>query len=488
MIVTKRLVFISILLLLIFPILSSAGTTCELDDCTLVITIKIAFQGATQDYMNRMEKEIEDVWNKGSPAYGDCRCPVRFEVITNTSADCKNSPPQGWHCIMVTDYNNNPPRNQTNWTGAEFYMGYMYNVSRTGGDTQGWWSNLMSRPIGDGTGNTYLDAAHEAGHMMGLNDTQHGGLMTHTFGPNATVNQDHIDSVVENICGDDACPDRCCCGNGQLDPGEGCDPKSDLVCADNMYCCEVCCQCHGSCNPSTGEYFSMEDCNKRCEEGSRCYYNYQTKCWNCVKLIVIPHPAVCSSPAPPVGCANLPTVQAGDSDKQIPAQCDKDCAADEACLFNYEVLEWQCVKMSDIPVVHGCRDHVDDCGYFPDPLPGIDLEEIKQLYNNNLGQIPGFAKLFADERINLQIMDDGSFFILTQDGLIIDIIPEPSPDPTMLIFTDANTVNSLLSKEMGIEEALEQGLISYEGATFKNKIKVAIVDFIYGLFFGPVDD
>lgn len=173
--------FFFVLLLLLLSSFSSGSTTCEVKDCRIMITMKIAFSGTDDTYINRAKSEIENIWNgPNGQSYGDCKCPVGFNVEVIKTADCINNPPAGYHCIAVTNYNNDPPRNQTNWTGATFYIGYMYGIATgNGGNSQkGWWSDIMSRPVNPANpqGEHYKDFAHEAGHMMGLEDCDGAAL------------------------------------------------------------------------------------------------------------------------------------------------------------------------------------------------------------------------------------------------------------------------------------------------------------------------
>jgi len=283
-----------------------AETDCDIDynECKITITIKIAFAGATDQQIQNWKNEIEDVWNgpNNFQTTGDCDCEVEFKVetmkITNpVNVNC-NPPLAGYHCVMVTPWNNN--NNNLPWfykpDGTKkyvtAYMGYnSQSPSQGGASIDGWWSDQTSRPVTDAagkpTGENYKDAAHEAGHMMGLDD-EYGNpnIMGQTSGPNAKPTQEQIDQVVKNVCGEGACPDYCCCGNGKVeeDKGEQCDPMAeDIKCGEGEYCCIICCQCHSQlCSPEDGEYATKEDCERSCE-GGQCLYNYETGCWDCKK-------------------------------------------------------------------------------------------------------------------------------------------------------------------------------------------------------------
>lgn len=80
----RPLFFISLFFLITFFLTAAsyASTTCEVKDCKITITIKIAFAGATDAQINSWEQDIETIWNDGNPTTGDCNCPVTFKVET----------------------------------------------------------------------------------------------------------------------------------------------------------------------------------------------------------------------------------------------------------------------------------------------------------------------------------------------------------------------------------------------------------------------
>ncbi len=411
-----QIILIGLVMLLLFsPVW--AETTCEAKDCKITITIKIAFSGANDSYISDAKNEIESVWNgPNGQTFGDCKCPVSFKVETKKTADCKNNPPAGYHCIMVTDYNNNPPRNQTNWTGAEFYIGYMYGISTgNGGNSEkGWWSNIMSRPVNANNpqGEHYLDFAHEAGHMMGLEDGD-GGLMNQTSGPNAKPTQAHIDEIVNEICGANACPDRCCCGNGQIDrnKGEQCDPFAG-GCPSDEYCCPVCCHCYGKvCFPEWGEYLSEADCQAGCGPDAKCYYNYQTGCWDCVQNVVI-------ITQPPYDDSKL---------QQITGETH--------------------------------------------PTRNTELDMIRNLYEEGLLAFPTLGDFMGNERANIIIEGGNSYHALTDQGELYEVEGGTIDDPTVEIITDMPTLDEINSGLLSPLEAYQQDRIKINGIGFVEGIK-----------------
>lgn len=295
-------------------------------ECTITIMINIAFSynesEISQNQIDAWAKDIEDTWNgeNGYQTYGECECKVKFQVNTIKVTDPKYAnckpPPPGYHCIAVTDFNKSPPKNEN---GTRKYRGYMYNISQHGGDVSGWWSNSMNAPSPSGEPSS--DAAHEAGHMMGLDDDydrdhdppQWAGnnIMGKTGGKDAKPTQDQINKAVDNVCkdvcGDQCCPDSCCCGNGKKEDWETCDPMMDPTgCGENAYCCKICCECHmQACDPELGQYATQGDCKQQCKDGD-CYYNYKNGCWDCVERQITVHELQKTSvPQAPFGIAGI---------------------------------------------------------------------------------------------------------------------------------------------------------------------------------------
>jgi hypothetical protein len=430
----SHIILIGLVLLSLFsPVW--AETTCEAKDCKITITIKIAFAFDQRvqnqdDYMKNVKDEIEKVWNNGNPTFGDCKCPVSFKVetkkITNASQVNCNPGPPGYHCIMVTDYNNNPPRNQSNWTGAQFYAGYMYGIATgNGGNSQkGWWSNIMSRAVpGSATGEHYVDYAHEAGHMMGLEDGD-GGIMNTTNGPNAKPTQAHIDEIVNEICGANACPDRCCCGNGKIDrdKGEQCDPMVG-GCPSDEYCCPVCCHCYGKvCFPEWGEYMSQQECQASCGPNAKCYYNYQTGCWDCVQNVVVIH--------------------------EIPYDDSK------------------------------VQQITDEAHY----IRNAELDAIRNLYEQGLLAFPTIGDFLGNERANIMIEGGNSYHALTDEGELYEVSGGAIDDPTLEIITDVATLDEINSGTLSPLVAYKEDRIKINGIGFVEGIKFWFAEFMVDNF------
>ena len=430
------------IMLLLLTSVSFAETTCTVGNCEITITVKIAFSGANDTYINNAENEIENTWNgpDGFRTVGDCKCKMKVEVetmkITNASQVNCNPGPPGYHCIMVTDYNNNPPRNQTNMTGARFYIGYMYGIATgSGGNSQkGWWSDIMSRPAdaNNPQGEHYKDFAHEAGHMMGLEDCD-GGIMCRTSGANSSPTQANLDEIANDMCGADYCPDRCCCGNGEIEKNksEQCDPMaSPDGCGAGQTCCPVCCSCYAPvCIPANGEYASQSACQSACGADSTCYKNYQTGCWDCVKQEVV---------------------------------------VEETCLDPTNIR-------GNLDCDHIVRSFVDQ---------GVSF------YETDLVNTPVIGGIFSDERINIRTDEGDTGYITTEQSSVTGYGDSPLDDSTVTIHTNRETISLIASEELSVQQAFSEGMIRIEGDGILNGFKFGFYHFMFDVYnlFSPAEE
>jgi len=423
--------------ILVLASLSFSETTCSHNGCEITLTIKIAFAGADNAYMARAENEIESVWNgqNGFRIVGDCKCRIKVDVITIQTADCVNNPPAGYHCVTVTPFftpggaaYDNPPRNQTNITGASLYIGYMFGIAtgNGGNSQQGWWSDQMSRQIpGAQAGTHYNDFAHEAGHMMGLGHSADGGSIMNNTNPASGPTRADLDGAAKAICGDNYCPDSCCCGNGIVDKnkGEGCDPlASPPGCGAGESCCPVCCSCYMfPCQAANGEYPTLSACQSSCGIGASCYMNFKTSCYDCLKQTVVVT-GTCSDPANIRG--NL------------------------ACDHPY----WS----------------------FPDAAKGF--------FSQRLLGTPFIGGVFSDERVNIITAEGDKAFMITKGGAVAEFGETSLSDPTMTVTTNRETILSIMGGEYTVREALVQGKITVEGNNFMSGIRFGISNVFLGIY------
>ena len=276
----RKIFFIASLVLvfgLALALPAMAETSCESKDCGITITIKMAFtgEGATDARVQAWTEEIKNVWNDDWE-YGACDCPITFAIETKKVDSC---PESGFHCVtvgtgLVIDEN------------GRAYVAYMDKVAAKGESIGGSWSGpYTSRPIPSGgitfggetytpsEGETFKDAAHEAGHAMGLDDEYDAAagnyptnIMGRTWGADAKPIQSHIDAIVDKNCSH-KCPNNCCCGNAKIDtdisPAEKCDYKADPTgCPSNQTCTEECaCELEPEDKCGDGEVTDAEECD-----------------------------------------------------------------------------------------------------------------------------------------------------------------------------------------------------------------------------------
>lgn len=439
----RHLVLGTLIVLVLVSSLSFAETSCSRNGCDITITLKMAFAGANNSYINSAKSEIEDFWNgpNGYRYVGDCRCTLTVKVNATTAVDCKNNTPAGYHCIDVTKFftpdgsaYDNPPRNQTNITGAKIYVGYMDNITKGNGGNSGhgWWSDQMSRPVNPANpgGPHYNDFAHEAGHMMGLDHNNNTtSIMNNTLA--GQPNQDDLNGAAQAICGDNYCPDSCCCGNGVVDDNksETCDPKATPNgCAAGASCCPVCCNCYSPlCIAANGEYLSLATCQLFCGPGASCYKNYKTGCWDCVKQTVV-----------------------------ITGTC-----RDSTAIRGNELC-----------------DHIERSFF----------DEVVRFYSQGVMAMPVIGGAFADERVNIVLADGDQSHVVTAGGAMTDYGEGLLADPTMTVKTDRETIRLVAGAEMTPRQALASGRLAVEGNNLGSSLKLGAYMaalWVYGIIDPP---
>ena len=439
----RYLVFGAIITIIMLVPLSFAETTCTKNGCDITITLNMAFAGADNAYINRSTNEIESFWNgpNGFRPVGDCKCKLTVKVNAITAVDCKNNTPAGYHCIDVTKFftpngaaYDNPPRNQTNITGAAIYVGYMDNITQGNGGNSGhgWWSDQMSRPVNPANpgGQHYNDFAHEAGHMMGLgHNNDSTSIMNNTLANQP--NQADLDGAAKAICGDNYCPDSCCCGNGVVDKnkGENCDPKATPNgCGPGASCCPVCCNCYSPmCIAANGEYLSLGSCQASCGPDSSCYKNYKTGCWDCLKQTVV-----------------------------VTGTC-----RDSAFIRGNELC-----------------DHI---------VRSI-MDEAVRFYSQGVMMMPVIGGAFSDERVNIVLAEGNQSHVVTAGGVVTDYGDGLLEEPTMTMKTDRETIRLVAGAEMTPRQALGSGRLIIEGNNIGSSLKLGAYMaalWVYGIIDPP---
>ncbi len=425
-----------------------ASTTCEMENCNIKITMNIAIAGADSEYMNYVKNEIETVWNgpEGYRTSANCGCPISFEVNFKeikdaTQLNCEPGP-LGYHCIKVTEFELNPPSD-----GSNVYLGYFYTPGRTNDKSiVGWWSNNMMD-------DKKLYFAHEAGHLMGLTDD-------YSLGENimgqiniSEINQELIDKVVFNVCGDTACPNFCCCGDGEINENEACDPfASPNGCPSTWYCCPVCCECYRAiCDAQKGEHLNEDVCNSRCN--GECYKNYETGCYDCLYEEPTEMPSVYDNTI-----HQLPRIY-------------------EEHRENHKQLIY---PNSNRPTIVEHTSIVEKVLLYSN---NNDLEENMLLIPEEIMSHETFSKIFSNERIVINVDNSFYMYIITKDNKILTTGSEPIEDPTVIINTDKTTLTQLMNGEKTMGQAVKDKLITYEGVGIFSSIKLKFLDILHNVIF-----
>jgi hypothetical protein len=126
-------------------------------------------------------------------------------------------------------------------------------------------------------------------------------------------------------------------------------------------------------------------------------------------------------------------------------------------------------------------------------LNSAELQQFKETYNNQSSEVPDFVgTIVGGERINMKLERNGTNETLgvAFDGVeISDINASGVDEPTMKIWTDQDTVSTVLnssSKYDILQEKLEENEIQYETTTLGASIKVTVLETLQDLadFFG----
>lgn len=210
----------AVALLLALPATGRARTTCATTNGTITVTMYVSFAGASNALADAWTREILDVWNgpKKHRPYGACGCPVVFRIVTNHVAAGSPMKP-GWHLVNVIPRGDGMPVLPYGPSAGRPVVAYMGKTTSSppqrGASVDGDWSEVASRPVNPARpgGERYKDAAHEAGHMMGLPECCEestgkpaDNIMGKTAGPSSIVTPDLVRRIVDGLTGKSVCP------------------------------------------------------------------------------------------------------------------------------------------------------------------------------------------------------------------------------------------------------------------------------------------
>ena len=101
---------------------------------------------------------------------------------------------------------------------------------------------------------------------------------------------------------------------------------------------------------------------------------------------------------------------------------------------------------------------------------------------NAITSSPVLSDIFGNERMNIYILGMGEYYVVVNEGEIVEEGEGELPDQTMNVYTDVHTVQMLESKKISPLGAIKKDLIIYEGVGFVEGIKFWIADFLVDWF------
>ncbi len=118
------------------------------------------------------------------------------------------------------------------------------------------------------------------------------------------------------------------------------------------------------------------------------------------------------------------------------------------------------------------------------------LSDYVDVYNENLEKMPGFVRMLGgNERIALEIaLENGSVLnigVVTSEGRITEFSKGELEDPTLRVWTDEATVNSIITSDDPAGSAfyaLKRGHIRYSGVGTIKKLRIAGVKVVMRIY------
>ena len=114
-------------------------------------------------------------------------------------------------------------------------------------------------------------------------------------------------------------------------------------------------------------------------------------------------------------------------------------------------------------------------------LPDANVSEAIITINNNIDQIPDiFVSLFGNERMSVYV-DDLTYAVVTENNKLVSVSMGEAKDKTMNVYVSRDTLHKIVQGDLDPVDALNQGLIRYEGVGFVNSVKWTLINVVAGI-------
>ncbi|MDP6545964.1 MAG: PA14 domain-containing protein [Phycisphaerae bacterium] len=184
----------------------------------IIITLPTGFVGTTQEAARKWAQSMESLWRgEKKDRYLKFKKPAGVQLVPKVFAS-KRDVPKGWMRAPAPPWSTLVGSHVHTPSGASAlaYVGKTtWSPSIGGASLDGEWSTRVSRPVDPGNpdGPHILDAAHEAGHMMGLQERYdkkrrifEDNIMGGTDPSHAKVAKSQPRLIVNNLTGVCWCP------------------------------------------------------------------------------------------------------------------------------------------------------------------------------------------------------------------------------------------------------------------------------------------
>ena len=118
------------------------------------------------------------------------------------------------------------------------------------------------------------------------------------------------------------------------------------------------------------------------------------------------------------------------------------------------------------------------------------LDEIKDIYNQNIDKVPNFAKtIFGNEKMDIQIQrrdeTTARISIETKNAVIKQMTTSAFDSYTLKVKIDENTINSIINSKYQVarlKQAIDNKEIEYKALRFKTSMKIRLSKIFLSVF------